>query len=271
MNVQSGMPVVSPTWNTVATVPLSDLRNNFPRIAAFNLPSTLLPPPASLPGQGHWCALAIVNSPDDLFTSADTNADNLTIADRKVAQHNLELVAFVGAPPSAGDGSWAELDLFGAARDRALKELVIDTRAFNGRLGVLLPPDLRVGGLKGLRESDETFVKRWATTHSDRLRTFMKNGRYSAKACGQMIADIRCVTSAGKPILLADRGERKTHVVSGLTLEPGKRYPLFLYFEPNQIKVGDRQLVHVIKRDAKTHRVEGGCAYQIVVVPKAQK
>jgi hypothetical protein len=271
MNVQAGTNVVSPTWNTVATVPLSDVRSNFPRVAAFNLPSTLLPPPASLPGQGHWCVLAIVHSPDDPFTSVDTNADNLTINDRKVAQHNLELVAFVGTPPSAGEGSWAELDLFGIDRERRLKELVIDARGFNGRLGVLLPPDLPVGGLTGLRESNETFVKRWAKEHPEVLRTFMKAGRYSARACRQMIADIRHATDAGNPILLADRSRRKTHVLSGLTLEPGKRYSMFLYFEPQQIRAGERQLVHVIKRDAKTHRIEGGCTYQVVVVPKPRK
>jgi hypothetical protein len=83
-----------------------------------------------------------------------------------------------------------------------------------------------------------------------------------------MIADIRHATEGGNPILMADRSDRRTHVLTGLTLEPGRRYPLFLYFEPDEIKVGERQLVHVIKRDAKTHRVEGGCTYQIAVVPK---
>lgn len=270
-NVTNGTPVVSATWNTVGTAMLSDVRNNFPRVAEFNLPSTLLPPPASLPGQGHWCALAVVHSPDDPFTGVDTNADNLTIADRKVAQHNLELVAFVGSPPAAGEGSWAELDLFGTNRDRAPKELVIDARAFNGRLGILLAPGLHVGGLTGLRESSESFVKHWATKHQSTLRSFIVRGRYSARACRQMLADIRYVTDAGRPILLAERAERKTHVLSGLTLELGKRYPTFLYFEPRHIEDSERQVVHVIKRDAKTHRVEGGCTYQVVLVKKPER
>jgi hypothetical protein len=268
--VQSGTPIASATWNTVATVSLTDVRNSFPRIASFNLPSTLLPPPASLPGQGHWCALAIVHSPDDPFTSTITNADDLTIAERKVAQHNLELVAFVGTPPSAGEGMWAELDLFGMDRELGDKELVIDGRRFSGRLGVLLPPNLRTGRLTGLHESKEEFVARWAKEHPSVLRTFIENGRYSAKACRQMIADIRAVSEASTPILLADRRDRKTHLISGLVPESGRRYPLFLYFEPQGIRVGERQLVHVIKRNAKTHRVEGGCTYQVVVVPKAQ-
>lgn len=267
-DVRTGTPIATVTWNTVGTKGLSDVRANFPRIAAFNVPSTLLPPPASLPGQSHWCALAIVHSPDDIFASAETNADGLTIIDRKVAQRNLELVAFVGAPPAVEDGVWAALDVYGPPKDEGPKEIIIDGRAFSGRLGVQLPPDLRIDGLLRLSEREEAFVKRWATIHPERLRTLRERGRYSAKACLQMIADIGGATSG--PFFLANREERKTHAFRFI-LEPGKRYPLFLYFEPGSIAVGGRELVHVIKRDAVTHRVEGGCSYQIVVVPKPLK
>jgi hypothetical protein len=269
VNVLAGTPISSATWQTVGTRTLANLHAGFPQVVAFNLPSTILPPPASLPGQSHHCLLALIHSTQDAFTSTQTNVDALAIADRKVAQRNLELVAFVGTPPPPGDGTWARLDLYGPANEERTKEIIIDMRSFHGRLGVLLPPDLKVRKVVGLHESKELLAERWAKEHSERLRELIKHGRFSDHACGQMLLDIRRV--AGSPILLAEGGKRKTCVLSELEIEPGKRYPLFLYFEPERIQVGQTQTVHVIQRDATNHRVEGGSTYHIVVTPKGEK
>lgn len=51
---------------------------------------------------------------------------------------------------------------------------------------------------------------------------------------------------------------------------PGKRYPLFLYFEPEDMRTGQAHTVHVMQRDAKTHRIEGGSAYLFLVTPKRE-
>jgi hypothetical protein len=97
----------------------------------------------------------------------------------------------------------------------------------------------------------------------------IKYGRFSDHACVQMLLDIRRM--AGSPILLAKGGKRKTYVLSGLEIERDKRYPMFLYFEPDRIQIGQTQMVHVIQRDAKSHRVEGGSTYHVVVTPKGEK
>jgi hypothetical protein len=51
VNVRNGTPITTPDWRTVGFDTLNDVRVGFPRIAAFNLPSSMLPPPASLAGQ----------------------------------------------------------------------------------------------------------------------------------------------------------------------------------------------------------------------------
>ena len=83
-NVQNGTPITAPDWQTVGIKTLTNLRVGAPQIVEFDLPSTMLPPPASLPGQSHQCLVAILHSPSDTFTSTQTNVDLLTVADRKV-------------------------------------------------------------------------------------------------------------------------------------------------------------------------------------------
>jgi hypothetical protein len=269
-NVQSGTPIATGSWQTVGVQTLTRLRAGFPLVAAFNLPSTILPPPASLPGQSHHCLLALIHSAQDPFVSTQTNTDALAIAERKVAQRNLELVTFVGTPPSPGasEAVWSRIDLYGPSERERSIEIVIDARSFQGRLGVLLPPELKIREIAGLRRTKEPLVENWTEKQSDNLRLMIKNGRFSNYGCQQMLQDIRRV--AEMPLLIA-KIKGQTHVLSGLALEPGKRYPLFLYLEPEGLKIGQTQTVHVVRRDAKSHCVEGGSTYRIVVTPKSGK
>ena len=52
-----------------------NVRVGFPQIAAFDLPSSLLPPPANLAGNEHHCVLALVHHAFDQFTAAQTVTD----------------------------------------------------------------------------------------------------------------------------------------------------------------------------------------------------
>jgi hypothetical protein len=264
-NVVSGTPISTAFWQTVGVYTITNLRAGFPQIAPFSLPSTMLPPPASLPGQSHHCLLAFLHSSQDPFTSTQTNADLLTITDRKVAQRNVELVAFVGTPPPPGDGPWARIDFYGLGLEQRVTEIIIDARGFEGRLGLVLPSDLRFGQLSGLQEGKKDIVARWAQRHVEQLRSLIKHGRYSYRGCRQMLTDVRQV--AERPIFMGERGERKTYGLSGIVLEPGKRYPLFLYLEPEGLKLGRPAVIHVIQRDPHTKRVEGGCTYHVVLTP----
>jgi hypothetical protein len=270
INVQNGTPISSGAWQTVGIKTLPSVRTGFPQIVEFNLPSTILPPPASLPGQAHHCLLALLHQPSqDPFTSTETNVDLLTVADRKVAQRNLELVAFVGTPPPPGDGMWSRIDLFGSKDPERIVEIVIDARSFRGRFGTLLPPDLKVHQVVRLRKTKKDFVEHWAKQQMENLRQMMKHGRFSYNACQQMSQDIRRVAEG--PLLFAEGGERTTHLLSGLVLEPGKRYPVFLYLEPEHLEVGETQEVHIVSRDTKTKRAQGGCTYHIVLTPEAEE
>ena len=124
--------------------------------------------PASLPGNSHWCLLAFVHAAQDVFASTTTNADALTLADRKVGQKNLHVVEFVGTPPAPGTGPgvWAMLLVSGAHfSTRGLIDLVIDSRRFPGTLHLALPPRLSPANLErqtsGLRKGSAALVKRW--------------------------------------------------------------------------------------------------------------
>jgi hypothetical protein len=267
-NVQAGTAIASGGWQTVGVRTVTNLRVGFPQVAAFNLPSTMLPPPASLPGQAHHCLLAIVHSAQDVYTTTQMLVDPLAIAERKVGQRNLHVVAFVGTPPPPGAGIWSRLELHGRKGDDSLRELVLDTRGYKGRLGVLLPDDLRVREVVGLRESREEYVPAWAKDHSARLNELIAKGRFNVRACREMQLDIRRV--ADRPLLLGTVKKAEELALKGFALESGKRYPVFLYFEPEQLKIGQSQAVHVILRDPKTKRVEGGSTYHLVVTPKGK-
>ena len=88
INVRMGMPIQTEHWRTVGIVTLNDVRVGMPKIAAFNLTSNLLPPPANLVGNNHQCVLALIHHPDDPYTSTITDTDANSLAERKAAQKN---------------------------------------------------------------------------------------------------------------------------------------------------------------------------------------
>src|SRR6266540_3901097 len=136
-NVQAGTPLPGSDWTTLGMVALTALRPGFPQIAAFDLPSNVLPLPASLPGQSHFCSVVFVHSADDVYTATEQHVDLLTLGERKVAQKNLHIVQFVGTPPppEATVGMWARLDLAGHLFDReGLIDLEFRLDRFPGRL-----------------------------------------------------------------------------------------------------------------------------------------
>ena len=59
VNVRNGLPINTANWATVGFDTLNDVRGGFPKIAAFSLPSSMLPPPANLAGNQHQCVLAL--------------------------------------------------------------------------------------------------------------------------------------------------------------------------------------------------------------------
>jgi hypothetical protein len=99
VNVRNGLPITTPDWRTVGFDTLNDVRVGFPKIAAFSLPSSMLPPPANLAGNQHQCVLVLVHHADDQFTNTQTNVDMLSSGDRKAAHKDLTVVQFAGTLP----------------------------------------------------------------------------------------------------------------------------------------------------------------------------
>jgi hypothetical protein len=144
-NVTAGTPLPGTKWITLGVKSVTGLRAGAPRIVNFDLPSTSLPLPASLPGNSHFCMVVFLHSTQDPYTSTERNVDLLTLADRKVGQKNLHIVEFIGTPPAPGTGPgiWAMLLVTGAFfRTKRLADLAIDAKNFPGTLTFVLPPEI---------------------------------------------------------------------------------------------------------------------------------
>jgi hypothetical protein len=264
-NVLAGTPISSLAWQTVGIRTLTNLHAGFPQIAAFALPSTMLPPPASLPASQHHCLAALLHSPgQDAYTSTQTNVDILTVSDRKVVQRNLQVIAFAGTPPPPGTGTWAQIDLYGSAQREGVKELLLDLRGFKGRLAFLLPDDLTIREPGHLEEFKRSITDRWAHEQTGRLKAFIQHGRFNHRLCERMLVDIERL--ARRPLLGTPQGSG-SHLLSGVQLKAGARYPIFLYIEPQDLK-GAPQTFSLIQRDQATKRLEGGSTYRIVTAAR---
>ncbi|PNP73907.1 hypothetical protein FNYG_12758 [Fusarium nygamai] len=263
-NVQNGTVISTAEWQTVGIQTISNLNVVFPQVAAFKLPSTMLPPPSSLPGQSHYCVLALLHCPEDPFTNTETNTDNLTITDRKVALRNLHIVPFVGTPPGRA-GTWQRLDVYRQPGDERQKELIIAGPSFAGRVLVLLPPDLKVERAIGLEQCDRPkFVDKWAEKHTEKLHDFMKRGRFRFQACQQMLLDIRRVGKGH--VFSVETKKGVVGILRGLCLEPGKRYPFFVYIEPTELAIGKPRTIEVVVRDVDGCGVQSGSTYKLALV-----
>lgn len=268
-NVLSGTPITAPGWQTVGIKTVSGLRVGAPQVVGFNLPSTMLPPPASLPGASHYCAVAILHSPDDQFTSTQTGIDPLCVADRKVGQKNLHIVQFVGTPPSPGSstGSWSRLLL--AAADKRAKELElgIDLRQFPGRLEVVFPPRLvPASALKRHKPGRADAVKRWASKQRKLLSAAGEEGRFDYDSCRQMLSDIERVES--QPLVVFE-GEDLHRLP--LRMEAGSSQALFLRVAPPRDSAPGASWEFDVLLSSGPRRPLGGSHYRVEVVPEYEK
>jgi hypothetical protein len=267
--VQSGTAVGAP-FTLVGVRSINNLRAGFPQVVEFPLPSTMLPPPASLPGDSHYCLMALLHSPQDPFTATQTDVDMLAVAERKVGQKNLHIVAFVGTPPPGGSPwQWGEIHLYGAGEKVRLTDLLVDTRGFGGRVGLVLPRtlvprggiDKSLHGFTHVRDKD--VVEDWAERQRHELRRFMAHGRYDYRKAREMLE--RLEHAAGQPLLLAERDSLAE--VHGLELKPGVAGTAFLAIQPPPgAKVGETFQFRVLQRDSGSDKPRGGCTYSVQIL-----
>jgi hypothetical protein len=243
-NVQAGTPISNANWQTVGIATINGLRVGIPQVVEFGLPSTILPPPTSLPAQSHYCLLAILQHSSDQFNNTQQNADALTIADRKVAQRNLQIVNFTGTlplPDSPGTplGTMSTLvDLFGGGR---LTDLVLDASQMKGAVTLLLPKEIevaklgdRIRGGKLLKAGQlDSVVEKQLRVVEDALR----HGRCSATWARMAIETLKG-HAGGVPIRFAAQPKSNFMGIQGLLFKNPARAVL-TFDAPQGAKPGD--------------------------------
>ncbi len=267
-SVQAGTPIANASWQTVGIKDVTDLKVGFPQVVEFDLPSTMLPPPASLPGHEHYCLLALLHSAADVFDATITDPDTLTVSDRKVAQKNLHLVKFVGVPPGSPlSRQWVRIRLHGSERDKAPYYLTLDLRRFPGQVDLVCPPlVLDDGELQKYKTTGAATVGRWASGHARSVRRLIAEGRYDRKRCDEMIRDLGLV--AGRP-MIAFKGKR-SYRIPNLSLERGATQPAFLRLTPPAgARPGDRwEFTLGIGGLETKSRPFGGSTYLVEILPR---
>jgi hypothetical protein len=268
-NIQAGTPLPGPKWITLGVVTIPVVRAGFPRVVHFDLPSTVLPMPASLPGNSHWCMLAFVHAAQDGFTSTIPNADALTLADRKVGQKNLHLVEFVGTPPAPGTGPgvWAMLLVRGVHfKESGRFDLVIDGRGFPGTLLLALPPPLLPAKpaeqVKGLREGSAALVKRWIDGYTPVAKRLFHEAKYPEDQY-KLLSQSMTRVAGQTPLALSGGAVGE---IRGLPIKAKDEFALFVRVDPPRgAKVGSAWQFDIQQRDSANGRLLGGSRYSVVV------
>jgi hypothetical protein len=270
-NVQAGTAISNANWQTVGITTLNGLTLGVPQVAEFDLPSTLLPPPSSLPAQSHYCLLALLNHSLDLFSNTDTNADSLTIADRKVAQRNLQIVNFTGTlpPPNSPSSPLSDIpaliDLYAGGREA---DLVIDSSIKTGGVTLLLPGSLNIKNLsKSIIGGRIVKTERLDATVKGQIALVEQTLRDSRTSVVWARAAIEQLTTllGGTAIHFSTSAMKDRVGVKGLALmKPTKA--LMLFEAPKRAVLGDRWQV-AVRFMQKGGAVIGGSTYRCQVVP----
>jgi hypothetical protein len=253
---------------------IPEIRAGFPRIAFFDLPSTKLPLPASLPGNSHYCMVTFLHCAQDPYTSTERNVDLLTLADRKVGQKNLHIVEFIGTPPPPGTGTgmWAMLVIQGAnLKRRRLVDLVIHADDFPGTLGFVLPPPLFPNDpaeqAKKFKLGSNDVVARWREKHTVDAERLFHEAKYPKAQFTLLIQAMKAVAKQ-QPLTL--RG-RQSAAIRDLPLTPRQEHVVFIRIDlPRGTKIGSSFSFDVTMQDAKTRDLLGGSRY-LTVVNKASR
>lgn len=267
-NVHSGTPINTAHWSTVGITTVNGVRAGFPKIAAYNLPSSMLPPPASLSGNDHHCVLAIVHHADDPFTSTTTMTDTLSRTDRKAAHKNLRVVQFTGTLPPAMP-LVVPVRLHNAnGADELVTDLVVRLGGYRGRVRVLVPPlrtleELRnaVHGVKLTQDVED--VHRWARHQLEFIESSQHG--YDPEWARQQAHDIRlALEGTGFEVV-----DRETVSVQGIVMPPDSHHTVFVVVDrPPDGRVGEATELGVVQVDARRHEEIGGLDFRVEIVPE---
>jgi hypothetical protein len=275
VNVRNGLPINTANWGTVGFDTLNDVRVGLPKIAAFSLPSSMLPPPANLAGNQHQCVLAFVHHADDQFTDTQTNVDMLTSGDRKAAHKNLTVVQFTGTVPP-------EMPVVMPVRihnanlsEVLLTSLILRLNGYPGRVRLWIPrvktdgdPGQLIDGMSISQDSGD--IRGWAERHIAMIRRNQRSRRrYHQLWSRQRIEDIRLAMETG---LMLEVEDKKLSTLNRIVMEPDTYHTVFLVFDrPPEGNIGQAYDVEVRQRDVRREREIGGLSARVELVPEPQR
>jgi hypothetical protein len=242
INVRMGMPIHTEDWRTVGIVTLNDVRVGMPKIAAFNLTSNILPPPANQAGSNHQCVLALIHHPDDPYTSTITDTDANSLAERKAAHKNMDLVQYISPMPT-GQNPAPMIIPFRIHNGRLEQELLTGIRVqfgfpypglvrlYTPPLQTALPLEESIHGLT-IGDDFEPF-RRWAEEHIRMIReNLASHTPYDAEWSLQRIQAIERILNGGAGLMFKGTEEMFTAEIHGLKLEPNSYRTFFLVIDP---------------------------------------
>jgi hypothetical protein len=272
-NVQSGTAITTPAWRTVGFATLNDVRPGAPKVAAFNLTSNLLPPPANLAGNQHHCVLALIHHPADPFTATQTVTDWLSIGERKSAHKNLTVVQFTGTPPQPPP---LVLPLWinnARLEELLLTKLSILLRGYPGRVRVYLPRLQTDGDIEQLLEGgrlteDDGAFGDWARNHIQMIEDNLGSDRpFDPDWSKERIVDIRLAMESG---LAIEAEDRRGLGLDRIILEPDQHHTVFLMFDrPARRREGQYFDIDVQQLDsARDNELIGGITARVELVPE---
>ena len=141
-NVVAGTPLPGPKWVTLGTVTIPAVRAGLPQVAPFDLPSTVLPLPASLPGSSHWCMAVFLHGAQDPFTSTiPTSTCSRSPTARSGSRTCTSSSSSAARPPRASARGRCFLSPASTSR-RGHRRSGLRRPAVPGLAEVLLPPPL---------------------------------------------------------------------------------------------------------------------------------
>ncbi len=260
--VRNGLPINTPGWHTVGLATLGEVRAGHPRVAAFELPASLMPPPLGFAGSRHYCLLALVHHPADSFDTTETAVQALTPNDRKTAQKNLTIAAFgAGAPKPIVIP--VRINPSGAAGASVTARLRLDLSRYPGRVRVIVPG--AEGGGSRAAAADMTDFKAWARAQKTALSRSQRGAAPGNKEWSeQRLADLERVEK-GAQMLEPARGLRGLAAEAGeLALGPGGYQTVYLICDPPaRARSGQHFAIGVEQLD-EAGRTAGGLTVSVV-------
>lgn len=276
-NVQSGTRISTADWETVGITTLDDVTDGYPKVAEFDLDSTMLPPPGSLKGNRHHCLLALVHHPDDRYTSTTTRTDPNSIQTRKAAHKNLTVVKYSG-PAQHRTPAVVPVRIYNPSdEEELLSRVTVDLEGYPGRVRFFATPLEFDGDLQEVTEglgpaNDRDVFEEWAKEHLAFVRETQESVHaYNERWAQQRVenvqralqSDIALTNEAQQPVSL-DR----------IVTDPGDYHVLFLAFDPPDAEVGESFDVEVSHHDAEADEEEsliGGLSTRLQVVPESSE